>query len=140
MITDIDIAPIIQAARAGGAVLLKYFGTSLATTRKTTAADFRTKADTESEAAILSILAAAFPAFNIISEEQGETDKKSDYSFFVDPMDGTNNFVLGIPNFTVSIGLMHKDEIVAGVVYHPLLDRVYHAQAGQGAYCDNQRI
>jgi myo-inositol-1(or 4)-monophosphatase len=137
---DIDINKIIKAAKAGGAVLKKYYGASLETVQKTTASDFRTKADIESEAAILAILAAEFPVFNIFSEEQGETDKKSDYTFFVDPLDGTNNFVLSIPNFSVSVGLFHKDEIVASVVYSPLVDRVYHAQKGRGAYFDGQKL
>lgn len=129
-----DIEKIIRAAKAGGAVLLKYFGQTLETTQKSTAADFKTKADEESEQRILEILNREFPGYNVISEEFGESHKASEYTFIIDPMDGTNNFVLGIPNFTVSIGLMRGEEIVAGVVYAPAVGHAYYAEKGMGAF------
>lgn len=131
---------IIEAAKAGGAVLKKYYGESLETTQKTTVSDFRTKADLESEEAILNILTAAFPDYKILSEEKGEIYKDSEYAFVVDPLDGTNNFVLGIPNFSVSIGLLKHDEIIAGVIYVPIVENVYYAEKGQGAYFDGQKL
>lgn len=122
------------AAQAGGAVLKKYFGESLETIQKSTAADFKTKADIESETAILQVLTAAFPRFNILSEEAGVTDQGSEYTFVIDPLDGTNNFVLGVPNFSVSIGLIRNEELIAGVVFVPLLGHTYASAKGQGAF------
>jgi myo-inositol-1(or 4)-monophosphatase len=136
----IMIEGIIEAAHAGGERVNGYFGQALEGERKSTIADFRTEADLESEKAILEILAERFPQFNIYSEEAGLMDKSSEYTFVVDPLDGTNNFSLGIPNFTVSIGLLKKDICVAGVIYVPLLDLTYSAEEGKGAFCNGKRI
>lgn len=135
-----DIEKIIEAAKAGGEVLVKYFGESLETTIKRSASDFRTKADVESENVILEVLEREFPDYSIISEEAGAIDKKSDYTFLIDPMDGTNNFVLGIPNFCVSIALFFEEEIIMGVIYVPILDKVYWSEKGKGAYLDGKKL
>lgn len=131
---------IIEAAKAGGQVLREYFGQNLAIEEKTMPADFFTKADTESEKAILDILKAAYPDYNIYSEEEGETDKGSDYTFVIDPLDGSNNFVTGIPNFSVSIALMKGEDMEVGVIYQPMIDRIYFAQKGKGAFLNNKKI
>lgn len=131
---------MIDAAQAGGAVLKKYFGESLETAQKTTASDFRTKADLESEDAILSMLEQDFPDYSIFSEERGHVDKHSAYTFIIDPLDGTNNFVLGLPNFSVSIGLLHGNDIVAGAITCPMIDNVYYAEKGSGSFCDGKKI
>ncbi len=135
-----DLEKIIVAAKAGGEVLKKYYGASLDTTKKTIASDFRTKADLESEEAILANLTADFPTYNIISEEKGEINKNSEYTFVIDPLDGTNNFVLGIANFAISIGLLKNDEIIMGVIYSPIIDNVYYAEKGQGAFVDGAAL
>ena len=131
---------IIVAAKAGGEILNKYFGQSLETTQKSIVSDFRTKADLESEEQILKILNQEFPDYNIISEEMGERNNNSEYTFFIDPLDGTNNFVLGLPNFSVSIGLLKDDEIITGVVYVPFMDRTYWAEKGKGSFLENKRL
>lgn len=131
---------MIEAAVAGSQILLKYFGQTLESAQKSMASDIRTKADLESETAILAILRREFPDYNIYSEEAGRIDKGSDYTFIIDPLDGTNNFVLGIPNFSVSIGLLKNEETVAGVVHLPLTDKTYWAEKGQGAWLDGQRL
>lgn len=139
-IKDKNMAQLIKAAHAGGAILRKYFGKTLNPIEKSTAWDFQTEADVGSEKAILKILRRAFPDYNIHSEEEGRTDNGSDHTIVIDPLDGTNNFVLGLPNFSVSIALFHKNEAVAGVVYQPILDQTYYAQKGQGAYLDGKKI
>lgn len=136
----IEIQPIIEAAQHGGVVLRNYFGQVLETTQKSTLADVRTKADLESEEIITIILTKAFPNFNIFGEEQGEIARGSDYTFVIDPLDGTNNFVLGIPYFAVSIGLFHNDTIIAGVIHVPLLDQTYSAQKGRGTFLNGRPI
>lgn len=128
------IAAMIEAAKAGGQVIRNYFGQTLATEGKSSAADFRTKADVESEQAILAVLNREFNGYNVFAEETGLHSNGSDYIWVIDPMDGTNNFTLGLPNFVVSIGLMKASQIIAGVVYHPILDHTYFASLGKGTY------
>jgi len=131
---------IIKAVKAGGDITKKYFGKVLKIEGKSIPADFRTKADLESEQVIIKILSKSFPKYNIISEEVGEINRGSEYTFHVDPLDGTNNFVLGIPYFSVSIGLTKGEEILFGAIYNPILDNMYCAQKGRGAYLNGKRI
>lgn len=135
-----DYEKIIEAAHAGGKIVKKYFGVALEKDEKSTAADFRTKADLESEKAILEILEKNFPDYSIHSEETGFIDKESEYCFFVDPLDGTNNFSIGIPNFTVSIALFYQDEVIFGVIYQPILNETFWAEKDGGAYRDSEKI
>ncbi|MBI5621897.1 inositol monophosphatase [Candidatus Falkowbacteria bacterium] len=129
-----NIKNIKVAAKAGGEVLRQYFGQALKTTIKTGPADFVTQADLESEAEIIRILEAAFPDYNIDSEERGLIDKGSDWTFVIDPLDGSNNFVCGIPNFAVSIALLKQNTLEVGVIQVPLSGQIYWAARNQGAY------
>ncbi len=131
---------IVKATIAGGEITKKYFGKALKIEGKSMPSDFRTKADLGAEKAILKILEKKFPAYNINSEEIGSIDKNSEYTFVVDPLDGTNNFVLGIPQFSISIGLMKGEETIFGVVYNPILDNIYFAEKGGGAFLNNKKI
>lgn len=131
---------IIRAAKAGGEVAKKYFGKALEITTKYNLSDYRTTADLASEKAIIKILSKSFPKYNIISEEAGEINKNSEYTFYIDPIDGTNNFVLGIPYFSVGIALLKGDEMIFSAVYHPTLKNIYYAEKEKGAYLNNKRI
>lgn len=131
---------IIEAAKIGGEVIMKYFGQSLETTQKSSVADFRTKADLESENAILNILTSEFPEWNIISEENGEVNNGSEYTIVIDPLDGTNNFSLGIPNFTVSIAVIKSQEVIFGLVYLPVMKLLYFAEKGKGSFLDQHKL
>lgn len=131
---------IIKAAIAGGEVTKKYFGKFLEIEGKSIPADFRTKADLESEKAALKVLEKNFPKYNIISEEAGEINKDSEYTFIIDPLDGTNNFVLGIPYFSTGIGLMKDNETIFGAIYDPILKNIYFAEKGKGAFLNKKRI
>ena len=131
---------IIRAVKAGGKVLSKYFGKSLKTKVKSVNADVQTKADLESEKAILKILKKEFPKYNIWAEESGYLDKKSDYTFVLDPLDGTNNFVLGIPFFSVSLALLYKEEPLYSIIFNPVTKQLFHAEKGKGAYLNGKRI
>lgn len=137
---DKDLKILIKAAHAGGKVLLKYFGKGLKPIEKSTVSDFQTEADLKSEKSILAILKKEFPKYNIFSEEEGKIEKDSEYTFVIDPLDGTNNFVLGIPNFSVSIALFYKNEAIVGVVYQPILDQTYYAIKGKGAFINGKKI
>lgn len=135
-----DQKAIISAAKAGGKIAKSHFGRILNVEEKSCGADFRTQADTESESAIIAILEKAFPAYNIFSEERGFIDKKSECTFYIDPLDGTNNFFLGIPNFSVLIALVRGKETIFGLAYLPMIDVLYTAEKGGGAFCGAKRL
>lgn len=137
---NIDTQKIIDAAIRGGKVVEKYFGQVLEAEEKSNVGDLRTRADTESEQAILRSLTQSFPNFNIYAEESGETDNESEYTLVIDPLDGTNNFVMGIPDFAVSIGLLKGDEAVFGVIYNPVINQLYTAEKGKGAFLNGKQI
>lgn len=102
--------------------------------------DIVTEADRRSEALIVERLRSRFPRHAIVSEEGGGQQTDSDYCWYVDPLDGTTNFAHGFPVFCVSIGLAHRNEVVAGVVYDPMRDELFAAERGSGAYINNQRL
>ncbi len=129
-----------QAARAGGKIITKYFGRSLRITEKTAAHDVRTQADTGSEREILKIIRRSFPDYGIIAEESGQDMKDSVYTFIIDPLDGTFNFVVGIPYFSVAIALLRNDTVIASTVYNPILNQLYYAEAGKGARMNGRKI
>jgi myo-inositol-1(or 4)-monophosphatase len=131
---------VISAIKAGGDVVRQYFGKLLEVEEKSNAGDLRTKADIESEQAIITVLRQAFPRYNIYAEESGRIDNGSEYTFVIDPLDGSNNFVLGIPDFAISIGLLQNNEATLGVIYNPILDLLYSAEKGKGAYLNGKPI
>lgn len=131
---------IIQSAKEGGKVLQKYFGKNLKTERKSTKADLRTIADTESEKAILKILKKEFSNYNIWSEETEYINKKSDYTFVIDPLDGSMNYITSIPYYSVSIALMKDSEPILAVIYNPTTNDLYYAEKNKGAYLNNKKI
>jgi myo-inositol-1(or 4)-monophosphatase len=137
---DTHVPQLTQAAKAGGDIVRHYFGEVLLTEEKSNAGDLRTKADIESEQAILSILTKAFPTYNIYAEESGPINHDSEYTLVIDPLDGTSNFVLGIPDFAISIGLLKGNEAVCGVIYNPILNQVYSAEKGKGAFLNGTAI
>ncbi|MDX9893116.1 MAG: inositol monophosphatase family protein [Patescibacteria group bacterium] len=138
---DNQFAPIIDAARQGGEQLKKYFGRHLdIINEKLGPADLQTTADLESERAVLAILNKHYPDYNIFSEEVGMIDRGSDFTFYIDPLDGTNNFVLGIPYFSCSIALVQGHNVIFAAVYSPITDNLYYAQRGQGAFLNSQPI
>ena len=76
----------------------------------------------------------------MVGEEGGGQKTDSDYCWYVDPLDGTTNFAHGFPVFCVTLGLAHRSEIVAGVVYDPIRDELFTAERGSGAYLNNKRL
>src|SRR4051794_10393440 len=115
--SDFSIDIMIRAAQAGGALVAQYFGQELEVIQKQMASDLKTRADDESEAAIIGILSEAYPEVGFYAEESGRSQSESPYYFVIDPLDGTNNFSLGLPTFVVSIALVHEQEILMGVLY-----------------------
>ena len=103
--------------------------------------NFVTAADIKAEGILRGALEKARPGYGMVLEEAGTvqgTDKS--HCWYVDPLDGTTNFLHGIPHFCISVGLVRDGVPVAGVVYDPIKDEMFVAERGQGAYLNNRRI
>ncbi len=130
---------IVQAAHEGGKVLLRYFGTRLKIHTKPDAG-LVSKADIESEKTILRILKKTRPDFVALTEEFSPNAGRSQGRWIIDPLDGTTNYLRGFPVFCVSIAAEWEGEIVAGVIYHPILKETFSAHRGGGAFLNGKRI
>ena len=103
--------------------------------------DFVSNADLKSERTLRDELGKARPTFGFLMEESGESaGSDPDSRWIVDPLDGTTNFLHGLPHFAISIALEQKGEIVAGLVYDPAKDETFWAEKGQGAFCNDRRM
>lgn len=96
--------------------------------------------DKSSEQRIIKIIRRHYPHHAILAEESGASTTASDYKWVIDPLDGTTNFLHGVPIFCVTIAIEYKGEIVAGVVYDPNLDELFTAEKGSGAYVNGKRL
>ena len=99
-----------------------------------------TEMDMRSEQTIVEMLRVAFPDHGIVAEEETKLSNASDYTWIIDPLDGTTNYAHGYPCFAVSIALRHEDDVVLGVVYDPMRDELFAAQKGLGAYLNGKQI
>ena len=103
--------------------------------------DFVSNADLKAEKIIIEELKKARPNYSIISEEDGsEINKDKKNTWIIDPIDGTTNFLHGVPHFAISIALKSENEIVSGVIYDPIKDEMFYAEKDSGAFFNNQRI
>ena len=103
--------------------------------------DFVSNADLKAEKIIIEELKKARPNYSIISEEDGsESNKDKKNTWVIDPIDGTTNFLHGVPHFAISIGLKSENEIVSGLIYDPIKDEMFYAEKDKGAFFNNQRI
>ncbi|MCC1480766.1 inositol monophosphatase family protein [Roseibaca sp. Y0-43] len=133
---------MIQAARKAGRMLVKDFREveNLQASAKS-AGDFVSRADTAVEAAIREILTEARPNYGWLGEESAPVEGKDPTRrWIVDPLDGTTNFLHGMPHWAVSIALEFKGEIVAGVVFDPAKDEMFIAEKGAGAFMNGTRL
>lgn len=132
----------IRAARAAGNVVARSFENvdKVEVTAKGTN-DFVTNIDLKSEEVIIETLRKSYPNHSIVSEECGELPgKDNDYQWIIDPIDGTANFVKGIPHFAVSIALKVKGKLDQAVIYDPIRGEMFTASRGKGAQFNNVRI
>ena len=123
---------LVTALKTSGTELLKFFGTPLETTQKESQSSVVTKADLKSDAMIVSLITEKFPTHNIISEEGGFINKKSGYTWIIDPLDGTSNFAAVIPWFGVLIALYKDSSPIMGGAYLPVTGDLYFAEKGKG--------
>ena len=138
---DFHLATCIAAARAGGRVLMDYWqkGKSFSIQEKGSK-DYVTAVDRESEEAILRLVRERFPDHAIHAEESPRREGTSGYRWYVDPLDGTTNFIHGYPLFAVSVGLADAQGMRAGAVYDPVRNEMFTAARGQGAFLNGAPI
>ena len=132
-----------RAAYKAGNILIKDFREveNLQVSKKGIG-DFVTSADLNSEKTIIKILQKAYPKIEIMSEETNpETNlNKHEKKWIIDPLDGTLNFIHGLPHFAISIALMVKEELISWVIYDPIKDELFWAEKGVGAFLNDKRI
>src|SRR5437868_558231 len=102
--------------------------------------DFVSHADIKAERTLRAELERTRPDYGFLGEEGGEKKGDGRNRWIVDPLDGTTNFLHGVPHFAISIGLEREGEIIAGVIYEPIRDEMYWAEKGAGAYVNDRRL
>jgi len=104
--------------------------------------DFVTEVDRAAEAAIIETLSTAYPQHAFLAEESGASHagREAEYTWIIDPLDGTTNFIHGFPQYAVSIGLRHRSQLTQAVVYDPTRNELFTASRGRGAFLNDRRI
>lgn len=132
---------VCTAATAGGEQLLARYGRmDAATISRKKHADYATEADLAAENAIADILRKSGPEYGFLGEETGQRQGTSALHWVVDPLDGTSNFIWGIPYFSVSIALCDAEGEILGVVLDPLRQEMFTACKGKGAYLNGRKL
>ncbi|MFP4164712.1 MAG: inositol monophosphatase family protein [Chitinispirillaceae bacterium] len=128
----------IEAARKAGLMLKENFGTTLDVEHKPDQS-LVTNIDKEAERIILDRIKSVYPSHSVLAEESGK-EAGDDYTWIIDPLDGTHNYVRGNVMYGVCIGLARREEFVAGVIYLPAFEEMYAAEKGQGAFKNDEPI
>ncbi|WP_019122141.1 inositol monophosphatase family protein [Brevibacillus massiliensis] len=128
-----------QAALYAGELLRERFSGQL-TPDLESHNDVKLPEDKASERRIIEVIHRHFPSHTIASEEIGIVQRDDEYLWIVDPLDGTNNYFIGHPYFSVSIALQHAEDVVLGVVYNPISGQLFWAERGKGAYLNGRRL
>lgn len=130
-----------QAALEAGEIIQKYVGKKHKKNIKNgDQSNFATEADIKSEKIIVSILSKAFPTHNVIAEEKARINKGSEYTWVIDPLDGTISFEHNLPFFSISIGLLKNNQPYLGVVYRVATKDLFWAIKNKGAFLNGKRI
>jgi len=133
---------MIKAGEKASKILIRDFGEieKLQVSKKGPT-DFVTNSDLKTEKIIIEELKKAKPHYSIISEENGiENNKDKNNTWIIDPIDGTVNFLHGVPHFAISIALKSNNEIISGLIFDPIKNEMFYAEKNNGAYFNNQRI
>jgi len=138
---DFHLAACIMCVRAGGRVIMDYWGKrGQFVVEEKGRNDYVTVADREAEDAITRVVRDRFPDHTIVAEESGSTIGSVGYRWYIDPLDGTTNFVHGYPLFCVSVGVADAQGMRAAAVYDPLRDEMFTAARGRGAMLNGEEI
>ena len=132
---------MVKACRKASKALIRDFGEieKLQVSLKGPG-DFVSASDKKVEKILIEELQKARPDYSILSEEIGEINNKGSFKWIIDPIDGTANFLHGIPHFAISLGLECEKEIISGIIYDPIKDEMFVAEKGNGSYLNDQRI
>ena len=133
---------MIKASEKASKILIRDFGEieNLQVSKKGPT-DFVTNSDLKTEKIIISELKKARPNYSFVSEENGiENNKDKDNTWIIDPIDGTVNFLHGIPHFAICIALQSKKEIISGLIFDPIKNEMFFAEKNKGSYLNNQRL
>jgi myo-inositol-1(or 4)-monophosphatase len=138
----------VRAARAAGRIINRAsLDLGNVTISRKNRNDFVTEVDRAAEEAIVSALLTAYPDHAILAEESGHTQgrlvsepKDAEFIWIIDPLDGTTNFIHGMPQYCVSIGLMQRGVVTQAVIYDPTRDELFTASKGRGAFLNDRRI
>jgi myo-inositol-1(or 4)-monophosphatase len=130
----------IKAARKAGSIINRAsLDLDLIRVSNKGRSDFVTEVDKAAEQAILEIVSKAYPDHAILAEESGASGK-SEYTWIIDPLDGTTNFIHGFPQYAVSIALRHREHVTQAVVYDPTRNELFTATRGRGAFMNERRL
>lgn len=131
----------VRAARSAGDFIARSFESQIILeTEKKGDNDYVTQIDVEAEKIIISKIKQSYPDHTFVGEESGLTEGDAEYKWVIDPLDGTTNFIKGIPHFCVSIALMHKGKLDQAVVFDPIRSELFSASKGSGAQLNNFRL
>ncbi len=132
----------LQAAKAASKILNEGFVKGAVAKDKNTSetGDWITEYDYKAQSAIVKIIAKQFPSHSILSEEGIDEDRRSDYKWIIDPLDGTTNFSHGFPNFATAIALEYKNKPFIGVIALPSQNQIFWAVKNQGAFLNGKPI
>lgn len=135
------IEDVIEIAREAGTYLHESLGKVRSIERKSgQETNLVTEVDRASEALIKERIRSKYPGHAVLGEESGGSLEGAETVWIIDPLDGTTNFTHGLPIFCVSIGVQHRGELVAGVVYDPNQEELFSAERGSGAFLNGQRL
>ena len=129
-----------QTAEEAGNLLLEHANGKRQITDKQGRANFVTDVDVLVEERIISLLQSEYPDFNILTEEASAINNDSEYTWVIDPLDGTNNYIHGVPFYSVSIALTGSEDILMAAVYDPWMKELFRAEKGAGAWINDRRI
>jgi len=140
-LSSANINILLKACRKAAKTLIRDFGEieKLQVSLKGPG-DFVTASDKKVEKILIDELQKARPNYSILSEEIGLIKNDEEFKWIIDPIDGTANFLHGIPHFGISIGLEQNKEIICGIIFDPIKDEIFTAEKGNGAYLNNQRM
>ena len=133
----------VKAARAAGAIINRAaLDLEVIKVGRKGPNDYVSEVDRAAEQAIIDTLLEAYPSHGILAEESGRERGRatSEYTWIIDPLDGTTNFLHGLPVYAVSIALAHRGVVQQGVVYDPTRNDLYYASRGRGAFCNDRRL
>lgn len=127
-------------AKGAGQILLNYRERAVIKARKSDYLDIATSADIASEEYLIRAIQNKYPKHNIISEETGDKKIKSDFTWIIDPLDGTKEYIRHIPIFNVSLTVEYKNKVIVGTVFHPCTKELYSSSLGNGCFLNGREL